>query len=355
MRLLDTCRCLVWRALPALLLIYTAACTEDVRAGDRVPGGGGSMGGLQGGGTGGGVGGSGGGFDNGGGAQVGTGGLVVTGSGGAPGGDNCNQDVDVLFVLDVSGSMIPPLTRLQDEVAMVDAALRGKNLPNPPHYGLVVFVDDVLVQNGGQPYADIGAFTTAVSDEIAATNLNPPRQSVGGFDNFSWPENALDALYAGATEFQWRPADSTLRTLILVTDASFWDQSGVSSGAGDPMGLEAPGSCPTGNPCSNHGYMETVTALRDNHIWVNTFAARTGGPPGGTPAPPSHGLFRGVDVNVGIGFFEPYADQPPLAAATGGTPFDLDEVFDGIISLATPINTSIEDSQCMEYPPIPVL
>src|SRR5262245_22813363 len=65
---------------------------------------------------------------------------------------NCNQDVDVVFTLDVSGSMVPPLTRLVEEVGMVDAALLAKNLPSPPHYGLVIFVDDVVMMNGGQPF-----------------------------------------------------------------------------------------------------------------------------------------------------------------------------------------------------------
>jgi hypothetical protein len=71
-----------------------------------------------------------------GGAPAGTAGfggaLVSPGSGGAPG-ENCNQDVDVVFVLDVSGSMIPPLTTLVREVGLVDAALQTKNLPSPPH------------------------------------------------------------------------------------------------------------------------------------------------------------------------------------------------------------------------------
>jgi hypothetical protein len=104
---------------------------------------------------------------------------------------------------------------------------------------------------------------------------------------------------------------------------------------------------------SAHGYADTITALRDASIWVNTFAAKTGGPPGLTPAPASHGAFRGVDVNVGIGFFEPYVGTPSIAASTGGLAWDLDEVYDGVISLATPINQAITQAQCMEYPPIP--
>lgn len=294
-------------------------------------------------------------------------GLGAAGAGGGlddPTGPSCNQDVDVVFVLDVSGSMIPPLTRLEKEVGLVDAALQAKNLPSPPQYGLVIFVDDVIVLNGGAPYADIAAFTAAVTTEITNTNISAPRQAdMAVIDNYSWPENSLDALHAAATEFQWRDAATTLRTIIHITDASFWEVDVVSSEAGDPMMLEPAGGCSVSllvlGPCntfgSTHTYSETIDALRDANIWVNTFAAKTGGPPASTPSPPSHGAFRGADVNVGIGFFEPYNNQPPIADSTGGLAWDIDEVFDGTISLATPINESIEDSQCMEYPPIPVL
>jgi len=342
-----------WLLTGLAALLVLAGCSEDSDdGGSRGGTGGNAGGGLSTGGTGGGD------WNGSPGGETNQNMFDTPGSGGsgaAPSGPNCNQDVDVVFVLDVSGSMIPPLTFVQDEVAAVDAALQTKNLPTPPQYGLVIFVDDVLVHNSGQPYADVAAFTAAVSTEIMTTNINAPRQAVGGFDNLNWPENSLDALYAAANDYAWRPVDTTLRTLIHVTDASFWDQDLVSSTAGDPMGLEAPGTCTAGTPCSVHSYDETIEALRAQSIWVNTFAAKTGGPPGATVSPPSHGAFRGSDVNVGIGFFEPYIGKPSIAASTGGNAFDIDEVFDGIISLATPINDSIANAQCMEYPPIPVL
>lgn len=292
------------------------------------------------------------------GGGAGVGGTAGFGGVGAIGGDggvggiitNCNQDVDVVFSLDVSGSMIPPLTTLQAEVDMVDAALQGKNLPSAPHYGLVIFVDDALAMNGGAPYSDIAAFKAAVTNEINTTNVNPARQAgPGGAANFDWPENSLDALYVAATQFQWRPADTTLRMVIHLTDASFRDLTNVSSAAGDPMMLETG----AGTITSVHSYDETIAVLRDNRIWVNTFAAKTGGPPGFPLSPPSHGAFRGVNVNVGIGFFEPYDGRNSIAVSTGGLAWDIDEVFDGVISLATPINDAIENRQCVEYPPPP--
>jgi hypothetical protein len=67
-------------------------------------------------------------------------------------------------------------------------------------------------------------------------------------------------------------------------------------------------------------------------------------------SPPSHGEWRGTAVNVGVGYFEPYGGKPSLAEATGGVAWDIDEVFDMKISLATPINESIAAHQCAVYP-----
>ena len=295
--------------------------------------------------------------DTGGGAGGEEGGAIVT---------NCNQDVDVVFTLDVSGSMVSPLTFVQNEVAKVDAALQAKNLPSPPHYGLVIFVDDVIVLNGAAPYPDVVAFAAAVTEQINLTNTVPTRQCDPALEaNASWPENSLDALFLAATMFQWRPAATTLRTIIHLTDASFWDGNLVSSAEGDPLALEPAGQCSVGalimppGGCtmtsSAHTYEETIQALRDNQIWVNTFAALTGGPPvtGVAVGPASHGPWRGVEVNVGIGFHEPYRGLNSIAVSTGGLAWDIDAVFDGFISLADPINQAIEDRQCVEYPPPP--
>ena len=224
----------------------------------------------------------------------------------------------------------------------------------------------MLVHNGGLPYADVAALSSAIGREIELTRATANRQLThGADDNLSWPENTLDALHAAATEFQWRPAATTLRTIIHVPDASFWDVGRVSSAVGAPMNLEPAGGCsvnPFGAPpfyCttvgSSSGFEDTIRVLRDHGVWVNTFAAKTGGPPGDNPSPASHGAFRGVDVNVGIGFFEPYGNRPSIADSTGGLAWDIDEVFDGTISLATPIQESIAGSLCMDYPPIPLI
>jgi hypothetical protein len=260
-------------------------------------------------------------------------------------GSACNQDVDLVFVLDVSGSMVPALTKLDKEVGLVDEALKTKNLPSPAHYGLVVFVDDVKVLNGGAAYADLAALKVELNNQIQLTRANNSRQNdPNGRINLDWPENSLDALFAAAREFQWRPAASTLRTIIHITDASFWDLAVPSSGADTeqlPLGVTVG---------SANSYEATIDALRAQQIWANTFAAKTGGPPDGMMAPPSHGQFRGISVHVGIGFFEPYKGKPSIAMSTGGLAWDIDEVFDGKISLATPISMSVADHQCEPYP-----
>jgi hypothetical protein len=42
--------------------------------------------------------------------------------------------------------------------------------------------------------------------------------------------------------------------------------------------------------------------------------------------------------------------MPSIPMATGGFSWDIDDVYDGKISLATPINMSIEAHQCAVYP-----
>jgi hypothetical protein len=81
--------------------------------------------------------------------------------------------------------------------------------------------------------------------------------------------------------FRAERRDLRLR-LRLENTPRFLGAAGSATGqggtaAGDPMGLEPSGGCPTGNPCSTHRYTETITALRDGYIWVNTFAAKVGG------------------------------------------------------------------------------
>src|SRR5690606_26728127 len=59
------------------------------------------------------------------------------------GGTGCGQDVDIVFVMDVSTTMGPFLDQLATEIIAVDEALDAIDLPGHPHHGLAAFVCDV--------------------------------------------------------------------------------------------------------------------------------------------------------------------------------------------------------------------
>jgi hypothetical protein len=202
---------------------------------------------------------------------------------------DCIQDVDIVFVMDVSTTMGPFFDKLEAEIQAVDTALAAFDLPNPPHYGLVVFVDDFTLVNAGVPYTDVNTLRA-------------------------------DPLFAAAGGFQWRPIDTTLRMIIHTTDDTFWNGPTVADGVN-----------------ILHNYPETVDLLQSKQIRMFTFADFIGG------------QFENQDVSMG--FFTDFQGQPPIPMQTGGAAFNIGEVLAGIISLADAITQSVEDSYCEEYPP----
>lgn len=245
-------------------------------------------------------------------------------AGGADGGADpdgpkqCDEDVDIVFVMDVSTSMDAFLDKLADEILVVDQALANLDLPHEPHYGLVVFVDDTALLMGGAPYPDVDTLRADFMQWSAFTASN---QQVGGGNlNTTWPENSLDALYAAATGFQWRAADDTLRMIIHTTDDTFWD--GPTTGNGVPI---------------QHGYAETVDALQQAQIRVFSFTAQIGG------------SCECEDVTPG--WETDYMGQPPIPQSTDGDVFDIDAVLAGQLSLSAGINGAVEDKMCVPYPP----
>ncbi len=233
-------------------------------------------------------------------------------------GGECMQDVDVVFVMDVSTTMGPFLTKLEQEISVVDQALKQLNLPNEPHYGLVVFVDDVLLVNAGAPYTDVAQLQTDFATWNAFTASN--QQVGGGNFNSTWPENSLDALFLGAKGFQWRPAADTLRLIIHTTDDTFWDGPTVGNGV-----------------MIQHGYAETVTALQQEEVRDFSFAAHIGG--------------SCECENVDAGWFGPYMGMDSIPDSTDGGVFDIDQVLANQLSLSQAINDSIIDKMCEPYPP----
>ncbi len=276
----------------------------------------------------------------------------------------CIKDLDLVFVLDVSLSMNIFMQKLIDEIMVVDAAVQQLGTPNPPHYGLVVFVDDVECTNDCQPYADALATQQALNDWylFVSTDFLTGNNQLHNTDpadkNYSWPENSLDALHASAVGFPWRPAEDTVRMIIHSTDASFWDVDAASSNdAAEPIGACAPGweNFPLpGNMClttgSQYGYMQTVETLRQAGIWVNSFAAPVGGPPDIISA--AAFIYRGTAVDVSPGFFTPYNGQQTIPLSTGGDVWDVLKINEGTVSLSDCINSAIVEKQgCdVEYP-----
>jgi hypothetical protein len=234
--------------------------------------------------------------------------------------DDCVQDIDIVFVMDVSTSMGPFLSKLADEILVVDQALADLGLPNPPHYGLVVFVDDTALLGGGAPYPD--AATLQGEFMMWSTFTSTNSQVSGAGFNSTWPENSLDALFSAAVGFQWRPAgDATLRLVIHTTDDTFWDGPMVQDGV-----------------MIQHGYDETVDALQTAQIRTFSFAAQIGG------------MCECMDVTPG--WSTPYQGKTALPEATDGGVFDIDLVLAGQLSLAEAINGLVVDTMCEPYTPV---
>jgi len=244
---------------------------------------------------------------------------VGTGVGGGTGGStSCTQSVDIVFVMDVSTSMDAFLSKLADEIPVVDAKVKEIAPQSIPHYGLVVFVDDVAFENAAGPYQDVFMLE---QDFSSWASFSASQSQVSGMgSNTTYPENSLDALYDAATKFAWRPAEETLRIVIHTTDDTFWDgptnQDGVAI---------------------LHGYAETVDALQQQQVRAFSFANKMGG------------AWEGVDVSAG--WFGPYLGNEAIPDATGGGVFELDQVLQGQVSLSASINQSVVDSFCQPYPP----
>jgi len=241
--------------------------------------------------------------------------------GDSSGGDPlCKQQIDIVFVMDVSTSMIGVLQKLEDEILTVDAKLKTLDVLPDVHYGLVVFVDDTQIINAGAPYLDVQQLKADFSTWWMFTQSNS--QVNGGGSNGDWPENSIDALYAASAAFQWRPVEDTLRMVIHCTDDTFGEKGAVQSGI-----------------TILRTYAETVQSLQDQQVRVFAFADNdmTGGP--------------GNNEDVSMGFFTPYNGQTPIPEATDGGAFNINLVNTNQISLSAAINDSVEQSLCQQYIP----
>jgi hypothetical protein len=220
------------------------------------------------------------------------------------------DNVDVVFVIDVSTTMAFALDNLADEIVALDASVRRHDTER--RYGLVLFVDDVLVVDGN-PYTDIDALRRDFRHWARFTSSN--RQLHSGEQNLDWPENGLDALTTAATKFDWRDADDTLRLVVYASDDDFGESGAVQSGQR-----------------VRHDYTDTVEALRDASIRVASFTAPIGG--------------QCECDDVRAGFMAPYRGRRAIPVATGGASFDIDEVAAGRLHFDRALSGLVDNLVC---------
>jgi len=232
--------------------------------------------------------------------------------------EECYEMIDIVFVIDVSTTMSYILSTLETEIGEVWNAAQDLSVDEPPHFGLVVFVDDVMVV-ASETYTSMEALQSDFNFWYTHTSSNQQTQSTA--TNTDWPENTIDALVEAALEYDWRDPELALRVIIHATDDTF---------------LEYPATFSSGLP-ANHNYEETVTMLQDREIRVASFAAHLGG-------------MSGTD-NVEPGFFTDYNSMSAIPAATSGGVFDIDEVYNDTISLTEAINEFVLEELCTEYIP----
>lgn len=230
---------------------------------------------------------------------------------------SCVDPIDLVFVLDVSTSMMDEFAHLRDGIGSIFAAADA--LTTDHTFGLVVFVDDVLVVNGCSSFDSAAALQSEFDTwrSFCASNGNPGGASE---DNGDCPENSLDALYDAATMCTWRPGAT--HVVIHVTDDTFRERPARFSGSLPAM----------------HTYQEVSDALVAAQIRVGAFAQYT---------PAFCGA--GTSGNTAQGFFVSYAGATPLPDATSGRVWDIADVRSGTLDMATAINELIAASHCAPF------
>lgn len=234
----------------------------------------------------------------------------------------CVDPIDLVFVLDVSTSMSGEAAALRAGVASIFAAADA--LTTDHRFGLVVFVDDALAVGGCRSWDSAAELATELMNwqTFCATNRSPASTTM----NSDCQENTLDAMWAAATQCTWRPGATHI--LIHVTDDTFEEPPYVYS-----RGLFGGG----GVPAMRH-YYEVRDALVEREIRVGAFAMEM---------PEFCGA--GTSPDTGRGFFTDYGALQSFPVSTGGRVWDLRDVRDGRLDMATAIAEMIEDEHCTVF------
>ncbi len=261
--------------------------------------------------------------------------------------EECEDVVDVVFVLDTSSSMEFVLTKLHAQIAQVVNA--SNMVAADAHFGLIVFQDNHWIDatgalEGGKVHTSATTLQSAFAnyrDNFTARNRNPGDGPNGPTtQNPICEENSLDALHAAAADFPWRP--NATRVVILATDDTFLerpDNYGDRDGDGQTNRTDFPRE---GNYPAAYTMAETVTALKTARVRVFSFSRIE--QPGFFDRCGTGRRLPWTDITDG--WTTPYNNQPPIPNQTDGANYDLDEVKDGMRSLADTINEVVLDSHC---------
>jgi len=153
---------------------------------------------------------------------------------------------DIVFVVDISGSMAPCIDALRKNIeAFIDSLSQGgpnNAAPVRDWRGKVVgFRDIEAAQGEGLPWIVDNSFVTdanALKAQLAAL------EAAGGGDE---PESLLDALYKVASmeatlkgvqstdPTKWRYRSDAARVVIVFTDASFKETMSIPEAKGGPL------------------------------------------------------------------------------------------------------------------------
>ena len=265
------------------------------------------------------------------------------------GGGPCEEVVDVVFVLDVSSSMKFVLDELESGIGEVVTAANA--LAEDAHFGLVPFVDNFRIDDTGDREAGV-VHTTAATLQAAfrnyrSTYTEPNRNPGDGptgptTQNPICEENAIDALYAAARDYPWRP--NATRVIIVATDDTFLeapDNYGDRDGDGRTDRTDYPSE---GNYPALRTFTETLAALQGARIRVFGFTRLA------APGPwdlQKCGTGRRLPwESVSDGWSTNYGSNAPLPTQTDGNNFDIDEVRMNRLSLTETINNVVIESYC---------
>ena len=262
----------------------------------------------------------------------------------------CNEVIDVVFVIDISSTMTFTLESLGREIS--DVVTAAAALAPQPHFGFVGFADNHAFGLTGGQQVHTGASSLRSSfDEFRATYTSNDRNPGDGpsgptRQNPLCEENSLDALYAAADEFPWR--DNATRVIILATDDTFLvspDNYGDRDGDGDTTSTDFPRE---GDYPALRDLAGTVSLLKEKRIRVFSFTRFD--PPGFLDLNACGTSRRNPVEDITDGWTTPYQGGTPIPESTDGRAFDLTQVRNGNVSLSDSINDVVLESYC--DPPI---